>query len=87
MCVMVMDKMVAMKLIAPITLVRWLLSDYHLCRQRNDIVWEVCLIIHIYFHTYQKILIIKKILMIVSQKRPILDKKRPIFIQKTHNND
>jgi len=41
MCVMVMDKMVAMKLISPITLVRWLLSDYELCRQRNDIVWEL----------------------------------------------
>lgn len=28
-CIMVMDKLVAMKLISPITLVQWLLNDYH----------------------------------------------------------
>jgi|NorSeaMetagenome_1021524.scaffolds.fasta_scaffold65783_1 nuclear cap-binding protein subunit 1 len=38
MCFMVMDKMVAMKLISPLTLVRWLLSDYERCRQQSDVV-------------------------------------------------
>jgi hypothetical protein len=38
MCFMVMDKMVAMKLVSPLTLVRYLLSDYERCRRQSDVV-------------------------------------------------
>jgi hypothetical protein len=41
MCVVVLDKLVALKLIAPITLVRWLLGDYEQCKARSDVVWEL----------------------------------------------
>ena len=41
MTVMVMDKLVAMKLIAPISLARFLLGAYDLCKQRSDVVWEL----------------------------------------------
>ena len=30
-----------MKLIAPLVLVTWLLSDYSLCHQRADITWDL----------------------------------------------
>jgi hypothetical protein len=30
-----------MKLIAPLVLVTWLLSDYTLCHQRADIAWDL----------------------------------------------
>mmetsp|Transcript_2170 Transcript_2170/g.5691 ORF Transcript_2170/g.5691 Transcript_2170/m.5691 type:complete len:724 (-) Transcript_2170:299-2470(-) len=40
-CVMVMDKLVAMKLVAPVSLVRWLLADYDQCRAREPYMWEL----------------------------------------------
>lgn len=41
MTIMVMDKLVAMKLITPIALTRFLLADYDRCKQRSDVVWEL----------------------------------------------
>jgi len=40
-CIMVMDKLVAMKLISPITLVQWLLNDYHAIEAKQDYMWEL----------------------------------------------
>ena len=41
MSVVVLDKLVAMKLVAPLNLVRWLLGDYEACKLRADFAWEL----------------------------------------------
>ena len=36
-----MDKLVAMKIVAPLSLARFFLSDYERCKQKSDTVWEL----------------------------------------------